>query len=338
MRATLFSMTLLCSMLTLPLRAQTDDTLRVRIADVGAGLCTVTRAPGGEVMVHDAGHWLGQGCLAAVRPLVPGDTIDLLVLSHADSDHLGDATEILGEYTVRLILWTGYRRPGVVTWDRTNDAIAEAVRTNGTSVRSLTTHPLIPAETMPLGEATITPIAGWGGWEGGTGLSEPERRNAVSIVLRVDYRGGSVLYPGDTVGRRIGDPANACKDAESAMVANHDAGSAPMSSFVLIAPHHGADNASSACFIRAVDPHWVIFAAGHAHEHPRSTSAQRYLAHGVAEENLLRTDRGDDEAGMEWAGGRVSGCQDGRDDDDIEIMLLPNGLARVEYVRETNGC
>ena len=50
-------------------------------------------------------------------------------------------------------------------------------------------------------------------------------------------------------------------------LANHDTGLAPMSSFVLIAPHHGADNASSTCFIRAVDPHWVIFPAGHAHEH-----------------------------------------------------------------------
>src|SRR5688500_12238339 len=91
------------------LHAQADDTLRVRIADVGPGLCTVTRAPGGAVMVYDAGHWLGQGCLATVRSLVPGDTIDLLVLSHSDSDHLGDVAEILGEYSIRRILWSGYR-------------------------------------------------------------------------------------------------------------------------------------------------------------------------------------------------------------------------------------
>lgn len=117
------------------------------------------------------------------------------------------------------------------------------------------------------------------------------------IVLRVDYRGASVLYSGDTVGRRIGDPAPACKDAEATIVANHQAGLAPLSAFVLIAPHHGADNARSTCFIRAVDPHWVVFSAGHAFEHAREAPAQRYLAHAVAEENLLRTDRGDDEGG-----------------------------------------
>ena len=156
-------------------------------------------------------------------------------------------------------------------------------------------------------------------------------------VLRVDYRGGSVFYTGDTVGRRIGDLAGACRNAEDAMAANHDAGLAPLSFFVLIGPN-AADNADSTCFIRAVDPHWVIFSAGLAYEHVQEDSAQRYLAHGPAEENLLRTGRGDDEGGTEWPVGRVSGCQDRRGDDDIEVVLLPNGLARVGNVQETSDC
>lgn len=325
-------------LMPLVLAAQADDTLRVRVADVGPGLCTVTRAPGGAVMVYDAGHWQGRRCIEAVRGLVSGDTIDLLILSHSDSDHLGDAPEILGRYTVRRILRTGFRRPGITTWEQTNRAIAEEVLSEGASVRSLSTHPLSPPETIPLGEATVTLLAGWDRWDQGQGLSEAERRNAVSIVMRLDYGGASILYAGDTVGRRIGDPAGVCLDAEAWMVANHDAGRASLRADVIIAPHHGADNASTRCLIEAVSPRWVVFSAGHDHRHPRAATAARYLASGVPAGNIFRTDRGDDEGSPEWTGGRVPGCSDPRGDDDIEIRLLPGGAVRAEYVTPAAGC
>ena len=79
----------------------------VRIVDVGPGLCAVVRAPGDHFMVYDAGHWVGQHCLAAVRELVTTDVIDLLVISHSDGDHLGDAADILAENAVRLTLLAG---------------------------------------------------------------------------------------------------------------------------------------------------------------------------------------------------------------------------------------
>ena len=80
--------------------------------------------------------------------------------------------EILGEYTIRRILWSGYRRPGVATWERTYEVIAEEVRTEGASVRSMNTHPRSPREAIRLGDSTITHLAGWGRWEDGAGLSE----------------------------------------------------------------------------------------------------------------------------------------------------------------------
>jgi competence protein ComEC len=61
---------------------------------------------------------------------------------------------------------------------------------------------------------------------------------------------------------------------------------------VLIAPHHAGNNGSSTCFMQAVDPQFVIFSAGHDHGHPSRGAAGRYLAHGILEPNLFRTDRG----------------------------------------------
>jgi competence protein ComEC len=66
----------------------------------------------------------------------------------------------------------------------------------------------------------------------------------------------------------------------------------------MTAPHHGGNNGSSNCFIRAVNPQYVIFSAGRGHHHPTQAAADRYIANGVPVENLFRTDRGDNEGGL----------------------------------------
>ena len=61
-------------------------------------------------------------------------------------------------------------------------------------------------------------------------------------MARLDYEGSSVLFAGDTVGRRKSDNNSACKDAEKIMVDRHDAGEVSLESDVMIAPHHGGNN------------------------------------------------------------------------------------------------
>ena len=262
----------------------------IRIVDVGAGLCTVTKAPGNHYMIYDTGYWSGSRCFDAAREIVDGDTVDLLVLSHSDSDHLGNADEVLAGFVVSHIIDTGFPRT-TNTWQRTNSAIRNEVNGGATRLNLHVTE-LVPGTQLGLGDATVTLIAGWGRWEGEDGLSEAEERNAISIVVRLDYAGRSVLYTGDTIGRRIEDPNSVCAFAEAIMVAN--ANSVPLASDVIIAPHHGGNNGSSRCFIEAVDPAFVIFAAGHRHDHPTAHAAQRYLDHGVSADSIFRTDRGEE--------------------------------------------
>jgi len=112
----------------------------------------------------------------------------------------------------------------------------------------------------------------------------------------------------------------------------------PIQSQVLIAPHHGADNGSSTCFIKAVNPKFVIFSAGSIHHHPRTKVAKRYTDNGVKVENMFRTDRGDDEGGTEWKHGRIENCNDSRGDDDIEIIFPQQGKPKVAYRQSSQGC
>jgi hypothetical protein len=142
------------------------------------------------------------------------------------------------------------------------------------------------------------------------------------------------------VGRRIGAPASACDDAEVIMVAKHNAASdrVPLDAQVIIATHHGDDNASSTCLINAVNPSFVVFPAGRAFQHPRRDAVQRYLDHGVAESSMFRTDREDDEGPEEWDFGRIAGCQDKKGDDDVEIVIAEDGTVVVDYRLLQSGC
>jgi len=86
---------------------------------------------------------------------------------------------------------------------------------------------------------------------------------------------------GDAVGRlRADDPDDVIEASEPEMVAN--AANVPIDSDVLIASHHGADNGTAGPFIDAVTPTFVIFSAGHAHGHPRASTAARLLGRGIA--------------------------------------------------------
>jgi len=87
--------------------------------------------------------------------------------------------------------------------------------------------------------------------------------------------------------------------------------------------------------VQAVDPEFVVFSAGSQFGHPRDATAQRYLTHGVALANMLRTDRGDDEDGdlgpLEWKHLSVTGCQDEKGDDTVVIVIQPTGSMSATY-------
>ena len=53
---------------------------------------------------------------------------------------------------------------------------------------------------------------------------------------------------------------------------------------------------------------------------------------------IFRTDLGDDESGFEWDGGSISGCKDGRGDDDVDIFLPETGQVQVAYRQASPGC
>jgi beta-lactamase superfamily II metal-dependent hydrolase len=229
-----------------PTNAQAEE-LYLRAVDVGARLCVVAIAPGDHAMVYDAGRGT-QACLTAVEELVPSGKIDLLILRHSDGDHIGAARAILAANEVKVIIHPGDSRAEDLS--RLRNAIATVP---GADLWNMATQPVPIGTLFPLGLVTITFIAGW---SDGDQIRAPEekklddamRKNGLSLIVRIEFAGHSVLLSGDTVGRYQYATGTACGYAERIMV-EHDS-QLSLKSDILIGQHHGADNATSYCFIR----------------------------------------------------------------------------------------
>lgn len=332
---------LLCSLVWLgDARAELvpdDEDLYVRVVDVGAGLCTITRAPGPHFMVYDAGHWNNHRCRDAALEIIGDHDIDLMVISHNDSDHLGDADLILDHFFVKKIIRTGFKRVGTGSWEDMNKAIGKETLA-GATVINLGTEPLLPGTKLSFGAADIQLVRGYSNWPYDKGrLSAAELRNVISIVLRLTYQGSSILFAGDTVGRDLHvEDDDQCKYAEQLMV--DKSAEVPIDADVIIAPHHGSQTSGSTCFLNAVGAEFAIFSAGHAFRHPTERGVERYLGAGVSTSAIFRTDRGDDEGNGESPLQRVPSCRDRSGDDDVEVVIRQNGQVEVEYMTASADC
>lgn len=329
--------------------------LVVHIVDSGVGLCSVTVLPDGRYIIYDAGDYNGYGNTTyryITEIIPPGSDIELFVLSHTDADHMGAAGHIIQNYRVKTVLHTGYEKSAITT-SATDKPTATYSRF--TNALNSVTYPInninlnqrdstiTPGTTLQFNQVRVIFLCGFGkplpSW--GIGMSDYSKLlNSVSIVMKIEYAGRSILFGGDAVGRRDGAPINDLQATELYLIENANDF---LKSDVVIAPHHGADNGSSASFIKATSPSHVVFSAGHDHEHPRQTTADRYISYGVPIENIFRTDRGDDEreenkVDKEWAYGRILDCTDSHGDDGIKIVISPEGKYQVNYKNPNTPC
>lgn len=194
--------------------------------------------------------------------------IDALVISHADSDHVGGALAMLADEGLRVarIFVNGDWFKGTKTWDLLRRGIRDARSRNGLVVTphlstdlgaaithgSLTIEVAAPSPELLLGSADRRDLSG-------RGLSS----NSLSAVLRILDDGKPVaLFTGDL---------------DHVGLANLQEAGVDVSAEVLIFPHHGglpgaggdpAGFAGSLCDL--VQPSLVVFSIGReGHSNPR---------------------------------------------------------------------
>jgi hypothetical protein len=134
------------------------------------------------------------------RRIIKTGKIELLILSHGDADHIGDASKILVEFEVTTLIRTGHHRTSK-TWKKIDVAVKQS-KLQGMSVINANDGDQLIGRQFSFAGTKVTFLYGKANWDGER-LSLSESRNAISIVAKLEYANKAILFPGDTVGRRL---------------------------------------------------------------------------------------------------------------------------------------
>jgi competence protein ComEC len=230
----------------------------VDVLDVGQGLSALVRTEH-HALLYDAGPAFSADSDAGNRVVVPFlraqdvRRLDVLIVTHDDSDHSGGARSVLEAVPVALIrtsLSTGLSETG---WSTASERCEAGQRWEWDGVRFVILHP--PSDSYNF-----------------RGVKD----NARSCVLKVESAFGSMLFPADIE-----------QDSELQL---QERELATLRASVLLAPHHGSSTSSTAAFLAAVAPELIVIPVGYRNRfgHPKPDVMARYHAMGS---RVLRTDR-----------------------------------------------
>ncbi|MET3979714.1 hypothetical protein ABIB62_002303 [Mucilaginibacter sp. UYP25] len=146
-----------------------------------------------------------------------------------DGDHIVAASQAIRDYRIKKVIWGGYDRK----IDGTNaietkafQKLKSALQDRADITESINLNErdsvIYPGGDIVISGAHFKLLCGFGKpmpeWHL---TSDPaERLNGVSIVMKVEYGGNSVLFTGDALGRRKNDAESVCIATEKFLVEN----------------------------------------------------------------------------------------------------------------------
>jgi beta-lactamase superfamily II metal-dependent hydrolase len=238
--------------LLVALLAPQEPALTIGFLDVGQADATVVESPEGRIALIDGGRDFAALAEALLRWEV--DTVDLVVASHADADHIGGLEAVLWTVPVRYYLDNG--RPHTTATYRSLMRTVE---------RSQVTYLAPVARTITLGSVTLRVLPPPDG---------PGEQNDASVGILIEYGEFRALLVGDAEQDEL----------------HHflQLGIPPVS--VLKASHHGARNGVTPAWVAATNPRVVVISVDqdNAYGHPDPWALRYYEAKADA---IFRTDR-----------------------------------------------
>ena len=303
------------------------DSLNAQVVDVGAGLCVPIKIEGEEQtyqLLYDAG---GQNdetnlCKNAVDTFFnDSDTIDLMIISHADDDHLYDADEIIENYEVKELIRIGFDS-GTSAWDKFNQAINNQGLKRDTTVCRSNQNKIIERKFSKAKVILATRNC--------TEAEDDKDRD--SIMARIELGDYSMMLTGDAEEKTI----ISSRDLSFDTIAD-----------IIIAPQQGSENAASPEYfvsnqVDQAQNQFVVFSSGNKHEYPRAVVASGYQRLGLLSKNMFRTDLGGlPEGEKEWKFCTQNIGEDPIGDDSISITWTDQGYrVNVMYIRASisNDC
>ena len=244
-------------------------TNEVTVVDVGQGDSIFLRSMKGETILIDVGGRVTFGTKEkwqessqtsnAEKTLIPYleargvSQIDYLVLTHTDTDHIGDLEEVAKFFKIKEI------------------CVSQGALTKSSFVKRLRTikcpvHTLKAGDKLPMMGSNLQVLYPNKIGDGG---------NNDSIVLYGKLLGSSFLFTGDLE-----------KEGEEELMASYPT----LRASVLKAGHHGSKGSSSEAFLDQLHPSLALVSAGenNRYKHPNDETIERFKQRHI---KILRTDK-----------------------------------------------
>jgi len=239
-----------------------SQSLKIHFLDVGEGDSILIETPSGKVVLVDAGNLITG--LNVVKYLKRNNiyNLDHLVFTHPHFDHIGGAFFVLQMLNTRNIYDNGTDLSKVT-------GFKDIYRWYGDLIRKGNNYSILEAGDSLVADGVELKIL----WPQKPLLSS--NFNVNSLVIMVKYRAFNCLLAGDST---------SLAEAELLKRKKH------LRADILKVGHHGADDASSKDFLKAVSPKIAIIsvAKDNIHEYPSSTVLTRLEQSGA---KVYRTDK-----------------------------------------------
>lgn len=244
-----------------------DPTLAVTIMDVGQGSSSLIQTPQGRHILVDGGGFAelsafdtGKYILAPFLWRNKIDTLDYIILSHPESDHLNGLIYILQNFKVHTFIKNADMRE-----TEAYKKLMETCKKKNIWIW----EPSEKGEALYLGETAVIFLEAVDYYASGD-------LNNNSLVFRISYKGFSMLFPGDILSTREEHLAKGNR--------------LTLHSKILLSPHHGSSSSSTEIFLDKVMPKSVIISCGrnNRYKFPHPDVLKRYNDMGI---HIFRTDK-----------------------------------------------
>lgn len=207
-----------------------DSSLHIYFLDVGQGDSILIKTPAYRYILIDGGE--DSMVLEELGEIMPfwERTIDLVIGTHADSDHIGGLKGVLEQYAIE-----GFATSDLNAEDENLFRIKEIA-----GQRGIPLYEFDELDTVQIGELYLELL-----WP--EEVFYPENDNQNSVVLRGQFGEFSFILTGDIEDKQ-----------EERIIAKHKS----LKSTVLKASHHGSNTATSEEFLKVVDPEYVVVSCG----------------------------------------------------------------------------
>jgi competence protein ComEC len=219
-----------------------NGNLHVVFFDVGQGEAIFIETPQGHQILIDGGS--SKKILTKLGGEMPfwDRSLDLVILSHPEKDHLGGLNYVLRRYKVKNILWNGVEKDTKIFeyWkenldkEKRKEKAREILAQRGQKIRAGNVQILV-----------LYPFESLAG-------KKYQNSNDTSVIARLIFGKNSFLFTGD-----------ATKKTENQLIRENSLlNSFKLASQVLKIGHHGSKTSTSKEFLKEVSPEVAVISCG----------------------------------------------------------------------------